>query len=26
VDIAKKLGITVGEVRLILQLFKRNAG
>lgn len=25
VDIAKKLGITVGEVRLILQLFKRNA-
>ncbi|PLV56624.1 DUF6115 domain-containing protein [Thermotoga sp. SG1] len=26
IDIAKKLGITVGEVRLILQLFKRNVG
>lgn len=26
IDIAKKLGVTVGEVRLILQLFKRNVG
>ncbi|PLV59213.1 hypothetical protein [Thermotoga sp. KOL6] len=26
VDIAKELGITIGEVRLVLQLFKRSVG